>query len=58
VSLLPWKSHWYREAIQKLMTRIANRTFKQKPNLLDRMAIRLIEQTYGPVTEDPELEHS
>lgn len=50
-------AQWRKELQQKLLTRVANRSFKQNPNLLDRLAMRLIEKSYGPVTDDPELEH-
>ncbi|MCR9277015.1 MAG: hypothetical protein NXH85_03500 [Pseudomonadaceae bacterium] len=49
---------WLAERQQVVLTRIANRSFKQNPGWLDRLALRLIERAAGPVGEaDPELEH-
>jgi len=41
----------------RLMTRLANRTFKNHPNVLDRMARRLLSGMVGKVPHDPELDH-
>ena len=42
----------------QLMTKLANRTFSKDPNLLDRMAMKLLEKAVGPATEDdPDLDH-
>jgi len=41
----------------RLMTRLANRTFKNDPNVLDRMARRLLSGMVGKVPHDPELDH-
>ncbi len=49
---------WASERQQVLLTRLVNRSFRQNPNLLDRLALRVVERAFGPVGEpDPELEH-
>lgn len=48
---------WWGDAQQRLMTNIANRTFKKHPGLLDRLAIRFLKRTIGEVPHDPELDH-
>jgi len=41
-----------------MMTKLANRTFNKEPNLLDRVAIRMLTNAVGPPTgDDPELDH-
>lgn len=42
---------------QRLMANIANRSFKRKPNILDRLAIKFLATVMGPIQDDPELEH-
>jgi len=50
---------WWSEFQQRLLTHIANRSFKNNPGLLDRLAFRILENAYGPAgEEDPDLEHS
>jgi|TARA_B110000879_G_C11168150_1_gene512304 hypothetical protein len=48
---------WLGGAKQRLMTNIANRTFKKNPGLLDRLAIRFLRGSIGEVPHDPELDH-
>jgi|TARA_B110000908_G_C9985158_1_gene327263 hypothetical protein len=48
---------WLGGAKQRLMTNIANRTFKKNPGLLDRLAIRFLRSSIGEVPHDPELDH-
>lgn len=48
---------WLGDAKQRLMTNIANRTFKKNPGLLDRLAIRFLRSSIGEVPHDPELDH-
>jgi len=48
---------WWGDAQQRLITNIANRTFKKNPGLLDRLAIRFLKSTIGEVPHDPELDH-
>jgi len=51
--------NWWAEVQQKLLTHIANRSFKRNPGLLDRLAFRILEKAYGPVgDQDPDLDHS
>lgn len=45
------------ELKQQLMTRLANRTFKKNPGLLDRLALWLLARAAGPIEHDPELDH-
>ncbi|MCS5571554.1 MAG: hypothetical protein NZ789_01345 [Pseudomonadales bacterium] len=42
---------------QRLMTNIANRTFRKNPRFLDRLAIKLLARTKGPIQDDHEREH-
>ena len=50
--------NWWSELQQKLLTHIANPSFKRNPGLLDRLAFRILEKAYGPAGEpDPDLEH-
>ena len=51
-----WQHQWS-EFKDLLMTRLANRTFKRNPGLIDRLAISVISKMTGPVAPDPELEH-
>ena len=48
---------WWGDAQQRLMTRIANRTFKKQPGFIDRLAMRFLKFTVGETPADPELEH-
>lgn len=48
---------WWDEAQQRLMTHIANRTFKKHPGLLDRLAFRFLKSSMGELPHDPELDH-
>jgi|AntAceMinimDraft_1070359.scaffolds.fasta_scaffold99453_2 outer membrane protein TolC len=49
---------WWGEYQQKLLTKIANRSFKNNPDLLDRLAFKILEKAYGPAgEEDEDLEH-
>jgi hypothetical protein len=48
---------WWGDAAQRLMTNIANRTFKKHPGFLDRLAMRFLRSTIGEVPHDPELDH-
>ncbi|MEM9466121.1 MAG: hypothetical protein AAGA90_12150 [Actinomycetota bacterium] len=42
----------------RLMTKVANRTFSKDPNILDRLAITMLEKAVGEEPEDdPELDH-
>ena len=46
------------EFVQKLLTHIANRSFKNNPTVIDRFAFRILEKAYGPVGDpDPDLDH-
>jgi hypothetical protein len=50
---------WWGEYQQKLLTHIANRSFKNDPDLLDRLAFKILEKAYGPAgEEDEDLEHN
>ncbi len=48
---------WFGEAEQRIMTKLINRTCKSKPNLIDRLAMRLLKRIVGEVPHDPELDH-
>lgn len=48
---------WLGDSRQRLMTRLANRTFKKNPNLLDRAATGLLKKMIGEMPPDPELDH-
>lgn len=48
---------WLGDTQQRLMTRLANRTFKQNPSVLDRLAVRLLTKMLGTPAHDPELDH-
>ncbi|MFK7733898.1 MAG: hypothetical protein AB8B48_19915 [Pseudomonadales bacterium] len=48
---------WFGDAEQRLMTSLINRTCKKSPNLLDRIAMRLLKKMIGEVPHDPELDH-
>ncbi len=48
---------WWTETQQRLMTRVANRTFKNNPGLLDRLAMRFLKYSLGDMPHDPELDH-
>jgi len=46
------------ELRSRMLIRLVNRTFKVNPNLVDRIAIRMLGKMVGPVGEpDPDLEH-
>ena len=46
------------ERRSRMMTKLANRTFNKEPNLLDRVAIRMLTKAVGPPPgDDPELDH-
>ena len=46
------------ERRSRMMTKLANRTFNKEPNLLDRVAIRMLTKAVGPTPgDDPELGH-
>lgn len=48
---------WLNETQQQVMTRLINRTCKRNPNLLDRLATRLLTRVVGTAPHDPELDH-
>ena len=48
---------WLGDAKNRAMTRLANRTFKNDPNVLDKLARRILASQLPPVTDDPELAH-
>ncbi len=48
---------WWGDAQQRLMTNIANRTFRKNPGFLDRLAMRFLRFMTGDVPHDPELDH-
>jgi hypothetical protein len=48
---------WWGDAQQRLMTNIANRTFKKKPGFIDRLAMRFLKRMTGDLSHDPELDH-
>ncbi len=48
---------WLGDNQQRLMTHLANRTFKKNPNLIDRAATGLLKKMIGEVPDDPELDH-
>ena len=48
---------WRGDAQQRLMTNIANRTFKKKPGFIDRLAMRFLKRMTGDLPHDPELDH-
>ncbi len=50
-----WR-RWHEEKTQVVMTRLVNRTFRQKRNVLDRCLVRLLARLEGPVHPDPDLE--
>ena len=46
------------ERRSRMMIKLANRTFNKEPNLLDRVAIRMLTKAVGPPTcDDPDLDH-
>ena len=48
----------FAEFKQRLMTHVANRTFRQKKNFLDRLLVGLLASATGySEAEDPELLH-
>lgn len=48
---------WLAEAEQRLMTGLVNRTCKKNPNIIDRLALRMLKRMVGEVPHDPELDH-
>lgn len=48
---------WLVDTEQRLMTNLVNRSCKKNPNMLDRLAMRLLKKKIGEVPEDPELLH-
>ena len=46
------------ERRSRMMTKLANRTFNKEPNLLDRVAIKMLAKAVEPPPgDDPELDH-
>ncbi|MFK7915273.1 MAG: hypothetical protein AB8B93_15275 [Pseudomonadales bacterium] len=48
---------WLRDTEQQTMTHLVNRTCKRHPNLLDRLATRLLSRLLGAPDHDPDLDH-
>lgn len=48
---------WSAEFQQKLLTRLANRTFKKSPGVVDRLAVAILTKLIGETPHDPELDH-
>lgn len=48
---------WLGDSQQRLLTNLVNRSCKKNPNILDRLAMRLLKKKIGEVPEDPELLH-
>jgi len=48
---------WSGDVRQRLLTKLANRTFKKDPRFWDRMATVLLRRMVGETPVDPELDH-
>lgn len=48
---------WLGDSRQRLMTHLVNRTCRQQPGALDRLATYVLSRVVGRPPKDPELEH-
>ncbi|MFT5098651.1 MAG: hypothetical protein ACI9VI_002590 [Candidatus Azotimanducaceae bacterium] len=48
---------WLGDVKQRLMTNMINRTCKNNPSFVDRLAMVLLLRIVGDVPHDPELDH-
>ncbi|MDP5053269.1 MAG: hypothetical protein NWP69_05735 [Congregibacter sp.] len=48
---------WFGEFQQRMLTRLANRSFRKNPNFIDRLATAILKKLIGETPHDPELDH-